>query len=118
MNIQIANVVSAVVHVDNSSDEARKYDIFADIALRGTQIEAVNGGQVRGEGQTPIQTEQGEIITQTSIPTILATFNYAQGLTLNFNPTVDVEEQVPIIKAINDFIASVSNPNLYEALHN
>lgn len=118
MNIQIANLVSAVVHVDNSADEARKFDIFADVALRGTQMEAVNGGQVRGEGLTPILTESYDVITQTSITTILATFNYDHGLTLNFNPQTEADQQVAIIKAVNDFIASVSNPKLYETLLN
>lgn len=86
--INFGGIVSAVIKVDNSSQEERQFDIQAQARINGQQVEAIENGQVTTGGKS------------------VADFNsYQDGyLSINFQPG---ESRESLYQAIEAFIQSV-----------
>lgn len=84
---------NATVHVDNSVDTAKVYDIAADVRIgSNSSIEAIDSGTVQKTGAQ------------------VATFNMWGGSPDNLNiqfTGVEQSEQCDVLEAVNAFIADV-----------
>lgn len=82
---------NAMIHVDNSVDTERVYDIQSDITVNTTSVENYTNGVVSDKD------------TQMS----LATFQqYANNLSIQFM-SVDTEDMSAVLAAVNTFIFDV-----------
>lgn len=93
--ISLGDLVTATIKVSNDADTKRKYNISADVTIKGKSVTDIRLGQVLAK----------------TTETQLAYFNAnTKGyLDIGFNDTqaLGVEEQGAILVAVNAFIADV-----------
>lgn len=83
---------SAVVHVDNSVDVSKAYDIAADVRLQGQNtVEAFESGTVTKEG--------AQVAT-------FYCYGEAANMSINFQG-VESDKQCEVIEAVNTFMEDV-----------
>lgn len=81
---------NATVHVDNSVDASKTYDISADVNITGTNVDSFDAGEVMKGGNS------------------VANFSCFSENNLNVGfQNVDSENQCAVLEAINDFMTNV-----------
>lgn len=89
--VSYKELISAKVHVDNSVDTAKTYDISSDINIVGGNIESHDNG----------------IVSQNE--TVMATFSLygTNNLSISYI-SVETESQCDVLNAINEYITNVT----------
>ena len=85
---------NAVVHVDNSVDVSKTYEIAADVRINSTSVESYENGTVSKDN--------------VAVATFNAWDGNIQNLNINFQG-IESEDQCPVLEALGAFFTDVAS---------
>lgn len=92
-NVKIVNLISALVRMDNSTDESRTYDIAANVGISGS------GNQVNNFDTGTVEKEGVQVA-------VFSCYGGQGNLSISYQG-IEPAEQVQVLEAVSGFMQEV-----------